>query len=823
MTIRKTMGNKDRLVEIFQRVNKVKLNEDLGFGPMDAKTALTRGFIALKNGQLTLTDGGSNTTTVQMTDDNSVVSINGVDKNKNQYVFLFQLEFNNGGQEGVYDVQGVQLKKFSYVSSDGSQKFDLDESVLKNFNSNYTNELFDIIDKYIDVKGPQAPEEIAGLDEAIALIDAIKKDSSPFGGKCDKMQTSKNYVDNKPTNSVVRVKSPELNKYVKEDVNNLLYYSQAARDKGSSFKTKLSVTYQYVLANALKDIGITVINIEDIDQQRYRITANYNGETRTFNINGEKFNTAAKVRALIQKALVKSLQEFDKPAMTLKMQPVVEIEKPIAGLTLGGVVENEDDDIVNQEIKRASVELQNPEDIAVDDEPTPEVSPEKRDKIYQAYDALVARNGARNPNYSPTTPEIMAELDRMAGIVKPKNTRTFPKEAEPYLQEEEKKKKVDTSSPFKQLGRKFKPKSQSKYPDKDIKAKTTVSIDESSDRDKYEDVVFLQGDEAFEPLERLDREGPDAALEYLKQWHYPGEHQGSQEEKHGREDKVYRKDGYVMSWNPRLGYIGLQYDMANLNEEPNPEASKSIEDIPVPTPGDDQISHQPMDDEEGDMGQMPGIGTDDNGMPIPAIEPDFDKMGMGIGSDWDKKTRGTNDGMSMEPEGDEVQQLSQDKEEAGELIPGGKGEGKTAGEFNPDQILMGLKVEMEHTNDPMYALEIVMDHLTEDPEYYTTKDNPEASAQANASADVDDKEMTDVLLGFKPHNVGDEVEDEETPEAPAEEPETEEEPEEEKEEMSEMLYENQIKIARETLSNRNVPTGMSKKDAVQLLVKHLIK
>jgi hypothetical protein len=126
------------------------------------------------------------------------------------------------------------------------------------------------------------------------------------------------------------------------------------------------------------------------------------------------------------------------------------------------------------------------------------------------------------------------------------------------------------------------------------------------------------------------------------------------------------------------------------------------------------------------------------------------------------------DGMSAEPETDNIDQLAQDKEQQGELIPGGKGEGKSPMEFSQEQILMGLKVEMEHSDDPMYALEITLDHLTEDPEYYTTKDTPEDSAQANASADAngDDKETTDMLLGFKPHNVGDEIEGEEELEEP---------------------------------------------------------
>lgn len=35
------------------------------------------------------------------------------------------------------------------------------------------------------------------------------------------------------------------------------------------------------------------------------------------------------------------------------------------------------------------------------------------------------------------------------------------------------------------------------------------------------------------------------------------------------------------------------------------------------------------------------------------------------------------------------------------------------------QIRMGLKVEMEHTEDPRKALEIAMDHMVESPDYYT--------------------------------------------------------------------------------------------------------
>jgi len=40
------------------------------------------------------------------------------------------------------------------------------------------------------------------------------------------------------------------------------------------------------------------------------------------------------------------------------------------------------------------------------------------------------------------------------------------------------------------------------------------------------------------------------------------------------------------------------------------------------------------------------------------------------------------------------------------------------GEYDPKQIEMGLKVEMEHTNSKIIALRIVKDHLAELPDYY---------------------------------------------------------------------------------------------------------
>ena len=51
-------------------------------------------------------------------------------------------------------------------------------------------------------------------------------------------------------------------------------------------------------------------------------------------------------------------------------------------------------------------------------------------------------------------------------------------------------------------------------------------------------------------------------------------------------------------------------------------------------------------------------------------------------------------------------------------IPGGLAEGMDASQFDPAEVAAGILVEMEHTNDPVLAQEITLDHLAENPAYY---------------------------------------------------------------------------------------------------------
>jgi hypothetical protein len=52
-------------------------------------------------------------------------------------------------------------------------------------------------------------------------------------------------------------------------------------------------------------------------------------------------------------------------------------------------------------------------------------------------------------------------------------------------------------------------------------------------------------------------------------------------------------------------------------------------------------------------------------------------------------------------------------------LPGGAGDNTPTDQIDTNQLSIGIQVEMEHTNDLGVAQEIAMDHLTEDPEYYS--------------------------------------------------------------------------------------------------------
>lgn len=60
-----------------------------------------------------------------------------------------------------------------------------------------------------------------------------------------------------------------------------------------------------------------------------------------------------------------------------------------------------------------------------------------------------------------------------------------------------------------------------------------------------------------------------------------------------------------------------------------------------------------------------------------------------------------------------------DKNNHKDIIKGGKGDKLNPSNVDKKELEMGIKEEMEHTNDKNLAEEIALDHLAEDPKYYS--------------------------------------------------------------------------------------------------------
>jgi len=72
----------------------------------------------------------------------------------------------------------------------------------------------------------------------------------------------------------------------------------------------------------------------------------------------------------------------------------------------------------------------------------------------------------------------------------------------------------------------------------------------------YQEIVFMQGDDAEEPLSLL-KDDVDKCFEYLLQWDY-GEGVIHPIPAHGFYDHITIRDDLILSYNNCMGYIALE-------------------------------------------------------------------------------------------------------------------------------------------------------------------------------------------------------------------------------------------------------------------------
>jgi len=74
---------------------------------------------------------------------------------------------------------------------------------------------------------------------------------------------------------------------------------------------------------------------------------------------------------------------------------------------------------------------------------------------------------------------------------------------------------------------------------------------------RFSSIVYIQGDEAGEALDVLEKDGHKALLEYLKQWDYGDNYDEERKPKWGTEDRKIMFGNYVISQNRHIPSVGL--------------------------------------------------------------------------------------------------------------------------------------------------------------------------------------------------------------------------------------------------------------------------
>jgi len=130
---------------------------------------------------------------------------------------------------------------------------------------------------------------------------------------------------------------------------------------------------------------------------------------------------------------------------------------------------------------------------------------------------------------------------------------------------------------------------------------------------------------------------------------------------------------------------------------------------------EDNWTSKPADPKKkGALKKQLGVAKD---KPIPDSRVDSELSG--IHSKVDKGQKLSKDELTKQRRLQATKNARTANEIVEDEISGGKGDTAVPDNFDPSEIEMGIKTEMEHTDDEQKAKEIAMDHLTEDPKYYS--------------------------------------------------------------------------------------------------------
>ena len=207
MKVFKQAGSKDRLMEMFQNINKVNLNENILDAATRSGNLVKDAFNELKNNQMKI----ENTETLVEGDD-SFIEVTATQEG-NTYTFKFKVVGNEGDQDNVYSVTDAKIIKFNAELTNPTRaSIEAEEGVntVDKLNNEQKSDIIEFVSQFVDFEDQNIPDEL--YEDAVKLIDKV-----PYKVGSEQMVKHQEYADEKPTNSKVRVDAEELKKFVKED------------------------------------------------------------------------------------------------------------------------------------------------------------------------------------------------------------------------------------------------------------------------------------------------------------------------------------------------------------------------------------------------------------------------------------------------------------------------------------------------------------------------------------------------------------------------------------------------------------------------------
>lgn len=386
-----------------------------------------------------------------------------------------------------------------------------------------------------------------------------------------------------------------------------------------------------------------------------------------------------------------------------------------------------------------------------DTEPVQAVSPEKATIINQAYDNLIAGG-----NQAPTTDDILREVDRLGGVTRSvEKTRTIPKGAEEFYESAEVNRYSNYSQDIDARLRKYAEQTGEDWVEVKRYFKQEADPDNMKSPNEALDIYFKLVDEF------LTGEGITEELN-----HVVGDVNADDVVTQGYETLI-----------PDDKKQQIIFKAAELIDA-------DLGDYRSKIPREQYLAAVRKQAIELYRNKM-GMQNEEGGIHEEAEKNDYpDQIGKKFKPkrQFPKKKKKPQSVVKLTEEGPETGQAPDFKPEPTEMpempdgedtnqVPGGLADDKDPVDFDSQQVMIGMGIEMEHTDDPKIALEIAMDHLMEIPDYYTRLDKMEKEAEAEGGegeVEISDKGVgseepvedtdsntTDELLGFKPHNVGD--------------------------------------------------------------------